>query len=1168
MKHFFNLRHLKKIIKPVILYPVLSSGARRWAGLIVAGSIAIAPAGSVAQASLPVSSASTAPASASTPATDAAAKGDPKASGKTDTKANIKPAADEKAGAAQSKPAKPASGTYTTVGYNRNIRREDFAGLSKSLVLQLQKQLEAIYKNLPDWKLDYALKEQPLNDGIVGPITLLWLQRYGYNFKITTESGYAKGLPGNLDRIAAFGAAHPPELGILLSKEFENWDDALPDQVKNQDFLIRRQGNEQELLDLVNRFRASRKTAPRASAVKTDAGAYFIYTLKQADLDLLGGKDRVFAILSTLKDKEFNSLEAMKVALLQALGARDYLLNSLWPVVEKNASDFNGFLINEAALNKLKKEGTVAATVLDELRSFGTVYLKSREAFDTFIADKIAAGTLSITPEDTAIPVIADATQVFDNYHLDAQTLDTIKVELKGNVQNAGVPTAVVHMLEQIKDVEYPEISIFRSAAISKIAFGLDMCRLNSPSNNPYVAALRVSDDDVGLFKQELAALRPDPVDGGKQVDTGIDDLFAQITALRAKAEICDDATNAKGKDIVQKIYRTYLGVAIENAARKKMPDDIAPIKIKGSKCGCALDDLPGVVYGFYPYWNNQKTVQAINFRMLNRMAYYGLSVDNVGDFRLGGNSFDITDGSDSENEFMRVADQYNSKVDWMIQKNDWDGEWKTYSAQNKKAVFKKMLSNIMQLLRTPLTDAASKIKPYASFGLAKRPRRGDGVTLYFPNYPDDTDSTVLFNEFYLLLRTELDKHNLWLNILVSQNVLSAGINGGPGAFGFSNLVSLRKKKAATELRKPAGSPDNDEFILVLLNEPSSDAKKKLRQDIENDATMHGFQRADFFRSILPVLHFDNRNWQQLEDDIIYVRDNFGGVGFWAPNFDNLAQPVTDTSLSCLQSKMIAVCLQKNYGNQSTGVNLPNPLESFACVNRWALQLILTFLVLVALGLAVFFFRSCNVQNFIKKYFLWVHAFIVIPTVVIFILLLVYDPFFVNLSQGHLPLIIAAAIIVLGTLFGYRYLRARRKVPLRQRSLPQRQGLGFPIVTWSIENNKQGFQWIIKNRGSGYAIIKKIEILLDHQPVADVKTALESVMESNDNVLWKGAPLVGQKLQPGESLVALTIIDAAAAKAFEKKLNAHQLEVNIVYSAASNEHWVSNGKEITSISEV
>jgi hypothetical protein len=99
---------------------------------------------------------------------------------------------------------------------------------------------------------------------------------------------------------------------------------------------------------------------------------------------------------------------------------------------------------------------------------------------------------------------------------------------------------------------------------------------------------------------------------------------------------------------------------------------------------------------------------------------------------------------------------------------------------------------------------------------------------------------------------------------------------------------------------------------------------------------------------------------------------------------------------------------------------------------------------------------------------------------------------------------------------------------------------------------------------SGYAIIEKVEILLDGTPVADVKTALASVMGADRNALWKSVPLVGQKLEPGRELVGFSITDAEAARRFEQKRAEHDLAVKITYSGPNNEHWVSDGQGIVS----
>lgn len=1067
------------------------------------------------------------------------------------------------AAAAGSPPAK-AQQRYTVVGYDRSIRQEHFAGLGKPTVLRMQQQMEVIYRNLADWQLDFARRGHPLNDGIVGPITLSWLQRYAYTFKFTPGADVGKHFPAHMERMAAFAGAHPSELAILLDKQFEEWDDSNPAAIKARDFAVRRQAEEGALIELVNRFRASRTAPPPARPAHADGDGYYSYVLRPEDLDILAGKADIGAILAKFKDKPYASREALKVALEPAFKGRAHALHKVWPAIDRNVRPFDGYLLNAASRASLKKDG-VAASTLDELAAFGTVYLKSREAFDTYITDKITTGELVITEE--ALGQLAETTKVFDNYHLDQQALDTIARQLSGSVHYAGVPAAVVKMLGQMAEVDYPEADIFHSAARSKLAFGLGMCKLNAPVNNVYAASLAISNDELASLQKELEALRPSSAEGSSAL-AGLGAQFRDIAALRNLAQRCSEEEKKRANGIVTQLYETYLMAAVDSAGRKKMPGEIAPLRIEGGDCGCALDDMAGVVYGFYPYWWEQKGRQTVNFRALNRMAYYGLTVDNTGEFRLGDLAFDLRDGSATANEFVRTAHQYNSKVDWLIQKNDWGGEWKALTAQGKKAVFKRMLDNISTLLNAPLTNPGARVKSWTSFGAARPARRGDGVTLYFPNYPDDKESTALFNDFYLALRAEMDRHELWLNILVSQNTLATGKNGAGGAFGLANLASLRKRRGGAEHYQGPGRHDNDEYLLVLLNEPSADAKKALRLDLENDSALHGAARADFLRSILPVLHFDDRNWQQLDDDIVYARDNFGGVGFWAPDFDNLAKPVADANQSCLQSQQIFVCLLKNLRDDSVEASLPGPIEVFACVHRWLLHWIMLLLVVAGVVLIVLFFRYCKVRNFIKEHFLWVQLLIALPALLIFILLLLYDPFMLNLSHGNLPFFISAGIIMVGIGIGYRFWRAQRQVPYRERGVPQREGTGFPIVVWSVANDERGFQWLIKNRGNGYAIIKKVEILLDGNPVADAKTALESVMEFGKKVHWKSVPLVGQKIEAGKQLVGLSIPNAEAARAFEQKLKAHDLAVKITYSGPNNEHWTSDSSGITLVSSV
>lgn len=1062
--------------------------------------------------------------------------------------------------ATQAQTSKSIVKTIHVVGYNRAIKQEHFKGLSKDVVLKMQKQLEAIYQNLPDWKQDYALKNEPLNDGIVGPITLHWLQRFGYNFKVVAEGGYAPTMMNLIDAIAHFGEVHAPELAILLSTDFDAWDALQEAKVKNQDFAIRRLGVDKDLMELVNRYRASRKPKPRAAPAKdVDDSAYFTYRIDQADLDVMGGKDQIVQMLATLKDKEFSSSEALRVGLAQVMSGRSAIVKQIWPLLEAHAQYFDGHLLNEAALEAVKKQADFPPEVIAKLQTLGTHYFKTRELFDAYLDDNLNTESLFIT-DDERKKLVA-ATQVFDNVHLTEAGLATIKKELEGNIQNKGVPAAVVRMLGGIKDVNYPELSLFRSAAIAKIAMGIGACKMNSPSNNAYVGGLRLNDEDFSLFQEEMKSISAQPADGKNTMSRSLDEALGELKRQRLMISICDKKTVQESRDLITQIYQTYLAVAIEQVAKKRIPDEITPIRLKGESCGCARDDFSGVVIGFYPYWNNQKTAQAINFEVLNRVAYYGLSFDNVGELFLGAQSFDVESKNIDEHQFVRLAHQYNSKVDWVIQKNDWRGDWSKFSRENKRSVLKKLISNLATLLRHPLSDTYSRIKPYVSFGMSKQPTRGDGITLYFQNYPEDVDSALIFNEFYLALRKEFEEDEVQVNLMVAQDTLLA--ENKTAAFSLPNLVKLHKKSDQQSKLSLFASKKLTEYLLVLVNEPSSDAKKQLRLDVENERGLHGADRAEFLRSMVPVLTFDQRNWQQFEDDIVYASDNFGGLGLWAPDFANLALPLGNLQQSCAQSKQLAVCILKGYREAKHAEKVSSDLAKWVCVNRAVLQLIMSLFLVSAIVIALLAYRYCFVQNWVKRYFLWILCGNVVPPLVIFILLLLFDPYLSALSQGNIPFIATAVLSLLGLFFGYRYLRSLHEVPQRQGALPQRNGLGLPLIKWAFEVKENELQWVIHNHGNGVATIKKVQITIDGQFAADAQAAFEMIIKPNPQLRWKSQSLVGKRIAPGENLIALDLHDQESKLLFAQLIKKHDIHMHIHYCSAHNEQWMSDGKEIT-----
>jgi len=345
--------------------------------------------------------------------------------------------------------------------------------------------------------------------------------------------------------------------------------------------------------------------------------------------------------------------------------------------------------------------------------------------------------------------------------------------------------------------------------------------------------------------------------------------------------------------------------------------------------------------------------------------------------------------------------------------------------------------------LTTVLSDPLSKAMPWLSFGHTRAETRGDGVIIYFRNYPDDQQlegSSTLLKEFVRDLQDRLARAGGGYQ--VSLMVLQRQLEGESEVFrpkAILDMFDTSRVVAASQAQKSGWSGQRTlgqcrmaGRLLVVLEEPTSDAKKRLRQLIEK--SLRGYERVKLLRSTVPVLNFDHRNWGQLADDLIYFKDNFGGVAFW-PWVDSGG---SDTALTCGGARSLARCLELNYfdgpppDHAATGVaKLGAWLEHETCPNRWIIRVLILVLSLVLatfLGLAVF---VDAVRRRVRPVFSWLLCAFVLPPLLLFLLLVLYDPELAFLTAGKGPLIGAILLLVAGFLGTAIVLQRRRVVPSR-----------------------------------------------------------------------------------------------------------------------------------------
>lgn len=846
----------------------------------------------------------------------------------------------------------------TDVYYDRLLDPSKFRQLDKRTVNRMQQNLAVIYQNDRDWSRDVALNKHPLTDGVMGPVTLYWLQRFIYDFKIEPMGNYVNETRVRVERIASFTNMFPEEAKVLISTDFAHWNDNQPELQQTHYYSVRRSGSDQALLDLVYLY--LQVADPVADSGRTSKNQFtvYYYQLSAEDFKILQGKEQIYAQLSKLVNKQFDNVPALKEAVIAVLKDYPELTDKLLPVIQQ--------------------------------------YYRYAD------------------------PVISQS-------FLDILMGDTLFTSLNG------VLTALLD--KSLNGVAYPDKNLFDQSVKSKIYAGIGACQ-DVDKQNKYLSGLKISDEDFKKMTEDLLT-------GPYQGIPNFSQQLQQIDLLRMRQkDDCEAEDLVLIEEFVAGLYEYVVQPAIVLLYKKKPQYSAAlPIQWSGSGCGCVLDNLSGTVYGFYPFWLANGEAQPINFSVLSRVAYYGLSFDENGVIQQSNNVHnDVTvlsvndTGKNLQTAFIQAARKHNSKVDWVIQndKSYWD-RWKTLTYPSRVTVFETLTESIVSLLTSRITDNFSKIKQSITFGAIAPPARGDGVTLYFNDYPDDPESIGLFNRFFFDLQKKLlaEGSDFFINILVPQSALGTGI------YRYSSLLArIDNTKSTNNTDTLLASDLRDDprtKILVLIEEPTSDSKKKLRLDVEN-GELHGIERGLLLRNIIPVIEFDGRNWKQLEDDAVYFKDNFGGIGFW-PLMVNEPEVLEEMPSRCDEINSVSGCLVRYFQNMTWHGEPESFLEKVVCENRANFRIALGLLTVLCLLFTSLYIYSCRIHNRIKNLYILYLVIIVVPTLVVALLLLTYDPVLEPISSGNLPLI----IVLFGGIAISITVYQKRKKQMRKPSRPRIQ---------------------------------------------------------------------------------------------------------------------------------
>lgn len=434
-----------------------------------------------------------------------------------------------------------------------------------------------------------------------------------------------------------------------------------------------------------------------------------------------------------------------------------------------------------------------------------------------------------------------------------------------------------------------------------------------------------------------------------------------------------------------------------------------------GAGCGCVREHH-GDIYGFYPFWQTQGKPQPLDFRLLSRINLFALWFKDGGDLAVP------TWTTPAQTAFIREARRHRTQLDYTLYRNDWQF-LKNVSDDDVTRSVEHLAQQAADFIDAPLTDLASRSHAWLP-GFAKVERVGDGLTLYLDNMPAANDPlrpafARYINLQVLALISELRRRerNYVLNIVLRDTDLeSAG-----SVWQVASMYEYVKQAEAPVIQDGHITIGSAQYhsktnltlrYLVLLTEPTTRSRRTLRTAIDQDHALNEDDRRVLLRKLIPIVSSGGANEQELADEMAYVADNFGGVGFWTA-------PGRIDPVGHMVSTRIGV------GFLPKGVQT-DPALAWICEYRWPLRMALALLLplwLIAFGL---YQASCRVRRFGLPYQLGLLAGAV-GIMLLGAILMAGDPALTQIREGNT--LLAVVLVALIVSIAYHLLKPRVEKP-------------------------------------------------------------------------------------------------------------------------------------------
>lgn len=456
---------------------------------------------------------------------------------------------------------------------------------------------------------------------------------------------------------------------------------------------------------------------------------------------------------------------------------------------------------------------------------------------------------------------------------------------------------------------------------------------------------------------------------------------------------------------------------------------DLAWIAPPGCHCAPTRGPDGRGLYGFFPFWRETAPAPAIDFSQIDRIGFVGAELMDDGTWvRPTGTEHDEEQWWAETSDLARAAQDHGGHLDLVLHRRDW-GFLAGLTPEQRQQRYEAAAHVAVVLADTPLLNRGPR-------GLLLPIWRSpthvfDGLTIML-DYPIGASEAVqaAYFEFEDGFIREVIKEMQKTHRAYALNIVAPDLTDPPASgrksveLGYEEAIwgaFLSYKKLAEpasahptapedELSQYVGTSKIRVSLLVPLAEPTHDTKRALRASIDRLETVHGYNRSELLQSLMPIMYLPSggpvtgkpgpitmtpADSQQLDDDLVYAKQNFAGVAFWPA-------PVVGVGVG----DEVYQDIQRIYSKPSHGLA---KLAAISICNLW-LRLTWQGLVLAtALGAAAYLLWG-QISGRASLYLLALFG-LGATTIILGVVLLYVDPALETLSRGNLPLLVVLSLV-------------------------------------------------------------------------------------------------------------------------------------------------------------